>query len=248
MQTASEAIQGQFGRLQKISGTCEPHGTSEVLHIPGKGGWYCPQCLEARQAQESRDNWARERLKHLRNVADIPRKYAGQKFVAVTPEQKAVRSLVKSFRDLVVKRDAWATLVLMGAVGTGKTLLACEFAESLMTNFDISTRYVTAKQMISEIQASYSMEGRSEAGEVQRFVEYEVLIIDEIDAIPARDNAALLLTEIINQRYNAERPVVVITNQPFSDLAKFVGDRVHSRLHENAFICAFDWADFRRAA
>jgi DNA replication protein DnaC len=58
----------------------------------------------------------------------------------------------------------------------------------------------------------------------------------------------LLLTEIINRRYNAEKPVVVITNQAFDTLARFVGDRVADRLHENAYVCAFSWPSFRRAA
>lgn len=248
MESMIDVVQTKFGRLEKITGSCETHGESEIFYLPGKHGWYCPQCLEIRNAEESRANHARERLKHLYSISDIPRKYQGQRFVATTPEQKRVRGTVKAFRDLIVKRDGWATLVLMGTVGTGKTLLACEFAESLIANFDMSIRYLTAKGMISEIQSAYGMEGKSEEGQIQRLVDYEVVVIDEIDAMPSRENAALLMTEVINRRYNAERPVVVITNQPFDDLAKFVGDRVHSRLHENSFVCAFDWPDFRRVA
>jgi DNA replication protein DnaC len=136
----------------------------------------------------------------------------------------------------------------MGNVGTGKTLLASELAESLIEGLSMSVRYCTAKQMIAEIQAAYSAEGKSEEMEVLRFVQYGLLILDEIDAKPDRENANLLLTEVINRRYNAEMPVVVITNQPFDNLAKFVGDRVDDRLHENAFVCSFDWPSFRRQA
>ncbi|HBI70007.1 MAG TPA: hypothetical protein DDZ22_13650, partial [Massilia sp.] len=76
--------------------------------------------------------------------------------------------------------------------------------------------------------------------------QYDVLILDEIDAIRNTDNANLLLTEIINRRYNEAKPVIVISNQPFDNLARYTGERVHSRLYENAFVCDFSWADFRR--
>jgi DNA replication protein DnaC len=100
--------------------------------------------------------------------------------------------------------------------------------------------------MISEVQASYSSETKSKEGEILRFLQYDVLILDEIDAKPDREDSNLILTEVINRRYNEQKPVIAISNQPLADLAKFVGDRVHSRLHENAFICAFTWADSRK--
>jgi DNA replication protein DnaC len=155
---------------------------------------------------------------------------------------------VKHFRDLIANGPKWVVLVLFGGVGTGKTLVASELAESLINGLSMSVRYCTAKQMIAEIQAAYSSEGKTEEGEILRFVQYNLLILDEIDAKPDRENANLLLTEVINRRYNAEAPVVVITNQPFDGLARFVGDRVDDRLHENAFVCSFDWPSFRRTA
>jgi DNA replication protein DnaC len=142
----------------------------------------------------------------------------------------------------------WTVLALVGGVGTGKTLLACELAVALIDKLGLSVRYATAQAIVSEVQATYGAEGKSEETEIARFAQYDVLIIDEIDAKRSSENANLLLTEIINRRYNAEKPVVVITNQAFDTLARFVGDRVADRLHENAYVCAFSWPSFRRAA
>ncbi|NRR28874.1 ATP-binding protein [Oxalobacteraceae bacterium] len=180
--------------------------------------------------------------------AAIPARYVGQRFVASTADQKAVRVQVKAFRDFIVEQPRWAALVLAGECGTGKTLLACEFVESMVKNLGMSARYLTAKGMISEIQATYGREGRSEETEIARLASYDVLVIDEIDAKPDTANANLLLNEIVNRRYSDGKPVVVITNQKFSDLGQYVGDRVYSRLHENSFVCAHTWADARRAA
>lgn len=242
---------GLLKGCEPVEGTCEKHGV-QTLMLPlflKNRDWHCRVCNEEQTKAESQRLWKEERLMTLHRIASVPSKYRGCRFEATTPAQKQVRSTVRAFRDtLTLPKKTWAVLVLFGGVGTGKTLLASELAESLIENLDKSVRYCTAKQMIAEIQASYGVEGKSEEGEVLRFVQYDVLILDEIDAKPDRENANLLLTEVINRRYNEEKPVVVITNQPFDNLAKFVGDRVDDRLHENAYVCSFDWPSFRRHA
>jgi DNA replication protein DnaC len=233
--------------FREVSGTCPQHGENTVLLHPRRGAqeWYCAACAEAERKAADQAAWLKSRAETLQRICCIPEKYIGKKFDAKTPEQKRVRMTVKGFRDAVAARSGWAVLVLMGTTGTGKTLLSCELAQSLIDNLSMSVRYCTANQMISEIQSAYGQDGKSEESEILRFSQYDVLILDEIDAKRNTENASLLLTEVINRRYNSERPVVAITNQPMEKLAQFVGDRVFSRLHENAFVCAFDWADYR---
>ncbi|NHZ99027.1 hypothetical protein [Massilia sp. CCM 8734] len=87
--------------------------------------------------------------------------------------------------------------------------------------------------MISEVQSTYgTRDGKSSE--------------TEIDAIRRSEDADLLLTEIINRRFNEGKPIVAISNQALDGLKQFVGARVHSRLYENSFPCAFTWGDFRR--
>ncbi|MBV8060493.1 MAG: ATP-binding protein [Alphaproteobacteria bacterium] len=241
-----EAIANGLWREEK--GTCDVHGES-VVKFPKKinASWFCPACSEVRHKEGEHAAWMRDRSETLHRIADIPRKFRDQKFVANTPAQKSARLMVKSYRDFIIENGGWAVLMMIGDVGTGKTLMACEFAESLINNNSISARYCTAKQMISEIQSSYgSQDGRSEESEILKFVQYGVLVLDEIDVKPDKENANLLLTEVINRRYNQERPVVVITNQAFDNLDKHIGSRVTDRLHENSFVCNFDWPSFRR--
>lgn len=248
MTTAASLAHGLMKGIIEIEGECAEHGKA-INYRPkflASREWICPTCAQARAKAESERKWLEDRRATLHRIAGVPSKYRGAKFEALTPAQKIVRSTVKAFRDAIAGKQHWAVLVLFGGVGTGKTLLASELGEALIDNLSMSVRYCTAKQMIAEIQASYGMEGKSEEGEVLRFVQYDLLILDEIDAKPDRENANLLLTEVINRRYNEEKPVVVITNQPFDNLAKFVGDRVDDRLHENAYVCSFDWPSFRR--
>lgn len=246
MKPTSEIVAIGFGGTTEVAGECEAHGASSINAV-GPTKWYCVACMDATLKVDQQSVWEVSRHDHLRKVAAIPAKYVGKAFAATSPKHKAVRKQVKEYRDFILAERTWAVLVLFGGVGTGKTLMACEFAQAMIDNCGWQVRYTTAKGMISEIQASYSTEGKTEAGEIDKFVRYEVLILDEIDAKAGGPNSNVLLTEVINRRYNAGRPMIVITNQPFADLAEFVGDRVLDRLHENSFIAAFDWPSFRRA-
>lgn len=230
--------------VEMAGGECPTHGASETLIRRGSA-WFCRTCHEASVAHAERERWLVERAAALIKIATVPPKYAGRRWPASTPEMREVRSQVRNFRDFVLAEPRWAVLAMTGKTGTGKTWLASEIAEAWVSRLSKSVRYITCKGMISEIQSSYGREGASEEGEILKFVQYDLLILDEIDAKPDKENANLLLTEIINRRYNENKPVVVITNQPIDKLAQFVGDRVNSRLHENAFFCNFDWSDFR---
>jgi DNA replication protein DnaC len=245
MDTPAEFL-GQFGtHLTMVSGHCSDHGSAEMLTRMGTA-WTCPRCLDTTLKAEKHAIWTAQRSADLMATASIPKKYVGARFAATTDQQRAARQTVQAFRDFILGQRNWAALIMAGQTGTGKTLMACELAQSLINRASISVRYITAKGMVSEIQASYGREGKSEEGEIARFAQYDVLILDEIDALPNRENSLLLLTEIINRRYNDNKPVIVISNQSLALLAQFVGDRVHSRLYENSFPCDFSWEDFRR--
>lgn len=246
LQPVGGLLAGFGARLAMVAGECPQHGPAEVLTRAG-AAWSCPACLEMAMAADSRAKWLQARAADLMQTATIPAKYVGQRFVASTDDQRVVLRTVQQYRDFILREPAWAALILVGITGTGKTLLACQLGQSLISKASRSVRYITAAGMISEIQASYGREGKSEEGEIMRFAQYDILILDEIDAIRNTDNANLLLTEIINRRYNEAKPVIVISNQPFDNLARYVGERVHSRLYENAFVCDFRWADARRA-
>jgi DNA replication protein DnaC len=246
MESLQGLIEGIASRFERVTMGCNEHGRQEALVRKDGGAWACPKCHEEQVAKAEREKWLAARAATLLKIATIPPRYMGQKFIAHTPAMKDMRRQVVAFRDFVLAEPTWAALILIGEPGTGKTLLASEFAESWVKNLSRSARYTTANGMVKEIQSAYGREGTSEEAEILRFVQYDLLILDEIDAKPDRENANLLLTEIINRRYNENKPVIAISNQPFESLGAFVGDRVYSRLHENAFIGAFTWGDFRK--
>lgn len=234
-------------QVAPMDGACAEHGPARVLTRNGRA-WQCPRCLDATLRAEFGAIAAGERQVHLAKIANLPAKHRGQKFRVRSEAQKAVSAMVVQFRDTIVSRPGWAALIMVGENGTGKSLMATQLGESVIARYGKSVRYTTAASMIGEIQSCYGREGRSAEAAMLELVQYDLLIIDEIDLIRDKDDTKILLTEVISKRYNAERPVVAISNQTLDTLGRFIGDRIVSRLHENSFICSFDWEDFRRMA
>jgi DNA replication protein DnaC len=246
MQKLSTLIADNSALFHRLQGDCEKHGAVEVLKFKTNPDWHCPKCFEEAIVEKDRAAHTEARRVLMHTIARIPAKYKDQRFTAHTPAQRDVRGMARNFRDFILDGQHWSALILTGEAGTGKTLLACEIGQAMIDRLMRGVRYTTAAGMIGEIRAAYGLDGKTEEGEIERFAGYHLLIIDEIDAMRGTVNDQMLLTEVINRRYSNERPVIVITNQRRESLAQYVGDRVDDRLHENAFVCSFDWPSFRR--
>ncbi|AMC34754.1 ATP-binding protein [Janthinobacterium sp. B9-8] len=237
-----------FSGFRQWRGTCEKHGEQVISVPPSVKSWVCPVCVSQKAAKTLPVEWLEERAKALMTVSHLPEKYVGQKFVATSDEQRRARQAAKLFYDQVTQKKVWASLNLVGETGTGKTLLACEVMQRLIVGAGMSCRYATSMGILSEIKESYGTEGKTENGEIQRFADFDLLIIDEIDQIRGSDTDRLLLQEVVNRRYNAKKPVLTISNLSFESFGKAVGARIASRLSENGTVVLFDWADQRRIA
>ena len=239
--------------VEPVSGECQVHGPFNTFRLRGTDAATCPKCFDEQMRRESADAAFKSRVAHLQAISHVPARYHAtgfSGFVCTTPEQQeAVKTLGKFMRTV---RDhhttpAWGALLLTGGPGTGKTHLSCALANNLVSR-GVSVRYTTAQEMLSDIKRAYSTDGMTEASQIAGFVhDFYLLILDEADVQRGTDNDAGLLFQVINGRYNAGRPVVVVSNQPVASMPAFLGERVASRLMENSVQVACDWGDFRRA-
>lgn len=242
----SDLFGGIPDRMHSIAGECEKHGAQDAWVLKTVSAWHCPVCADDAHIAATRRAFYDERCETLRRVSTVPAKYVGKKFTPGTDDHRAVRLTAREFMEIAIAGQEWCSLVLSGEAGTGKTLLASEMIESFIHKTMKQARYVTATGMVAEIHMAYRSEIKTEAGEIKRFADYDLLVIDEIDLIRANDNSQGLLTEVINARYNASKATIVITNKPRNELVKYVGSRVDDRLCENGYLALFAWSSFRR--
>jgi DNA replication protein DnaC len=149
----------------------------------------------------------------------------------------ACRAATEAFNAaLQFAADPHGWLVIYGPTGNGKSHLAAAIANQLLEKRKMPTLFLTVpdfleslRQQVRESQAGRTGDGYGTLMQVAR--EVEVLILDDLGAQAITPWAEEVLFRLLDYRYQAELPTVVITNLRPEDLPA----RLYSRLVDRAF-------------
>src|SRR5206468_8889839 len=121
----------------------------------------------------------------------------------------------------------------MGDVGTGKTTLAM-----LVSRHAIEAGHSVALYSLPRLLARIRRTYDASPGEdsylrfFERLTSVELLHIDDLGAEKRSDWVLEQLYALINERYEAQRSVLVTTNLPHEELEEQIGSRTVSRLSQ----------------
>jgi len=247
---------------ESLTATCEIHGEYEALvsRIPILNKYMiserCPQCLavpdEAAQeahkeevraseakAWEARKKQAGINLRHLECTLESYR--------ADTPEKQNALGKAREFVSNILSGNG-GNLILAGKVGTGKTHLAAAITSEVL-RANRSCRLAKLPEIIRDIKNSWRGEGPSESELIDRYSKVDLLIIDEVGVQYGSDTEKLLISEIIDNRYQEMLPTVLISNLDVQGIKGCIGERCYDRLREDGGIVAnFTWESHRGEA
>lgn len=248
-----------FQTKVSVSGECEKHGHWEAEALSMLADKVtCPRCnadakaeRDARDAEEKRLIAERVRAERLESIGVGPR-HLGKRFdsfVAETQEQAKALETCRALADGVCNRkQRLPSLILCGNPGTGKTHLTCAMVQQC---FDSGLKVLKPNMMdiIRAIKASWKKGAEQDEEEViNRFSYCDLLIIDEIGVQFGTDTERMYVFEIINRRYEACLPTVLVSNLDIDALKKEVGIRVIDRLREDGGkLLAFTGESWRKA-
>jgi DNA replication protein DnaC len=245
---------------------CREHGDYEVrtIYILDRalhGKLECPKCEAERLQQEAIQRESRERaakarqLKETQNAmldaARIPDRYWSdslRNFSATTLAQKSVLKRVTEYCEKWPEKHATGTsMMLLGTPGTGKTHLACSVIFEV-TRHCHSAYFTTVADFSRAIRATYSPAAKETEGDVlDRFAGYHFLAIDEVGSSSGSDHEKQALFDLINRRYNAVRPTMLLTNLSLEEVREFLGARIMDRLREGGGkVLVLDWESYRK--
>jgi DNA replication protein DnaC len=157
-------------------------------------------------------------------------------------------------------------LLLIGAIGTGKTHLSVGIIKELIQGRGVACLFYDYRELLKQIQNSYNASVQATELDVLRPVfDVEVLFLDELGAVKPTEWVWDTVSLILNTRYNNNRTTIITTN--FDDrpaagangslsavraavreetLGDRIGERMRSRLHEMCRIIKLDGLDFRQ--
>ena len=155
-------------------------------------------------------------------------------------------------RNLVICRD-YATgfslssgnLLFFGRTGLGKTHLCTAIARTVIERgFDV--RYESAPNLFADFEYDRFKSGHGEEARADKYMEADLLILDDLGTEPTTQFTVSCLYNIINTRENNGRPTIINTNLGEADLEARYGDRITSRLFGGYRTLIFVGEDVRK--
>ena len=171
----------------------------------------------------------------------IPARYRGVSFdrpplsdMARVPETRHAVAAVREFAgDIDARLERGDSLWLSGSVGTGKTTLAMAVS-SAAAKAGRSVAIYSLPQLLARIRRTYdaAVGEDSYVAFFERLTSVDLLHIDDLGAEKRTDWVLEQLYAIVDERYGAERSMLVTTNLEETDLEEQIGARTVSRLVE----------------
>lgn len=177
---------------------------------------------------------ARARLRGIDSV--IPAKYRGVSFDR-PPVTQINEIVVRRVRDYCTSVEANIAsgrgLWLYGSSGTGKTTLAMLVSRTAL-EAGRSVAIYSLPKLLARIRRTFDAEAgeQSYSDLFERLATVDLLHIDDLGAEHRTEWVLEQLYALVNERYEAQRSLVVTTNLEEHELEAQIGARVVSRLVE----------------
>lgn len=170
--------------------------------------------------EESRQREVNRRQRLLRQARfPIPYTLDAYDFTAIPslPKQKVLELATGAFTT------AHENVILVGAIGTGKTHIATALGHALC-NQGLKVRFYTAADLINQLLEAH--EQRQLSRLQNTLLKQQLVIIDELGFIPFSQQGAQMLFTLISDLY-LRTSILITTNLPFSEWGQvFQDDRL----------------------
>jgi len=243
---------------------CNTHGPYRAANVSLSGVVWsrCPGCesehrkkaVEVHAAQEElrRQQWLRKEETAYRSTG-LPRRFRDYPLEAFQveiehPQADAQRIALEFAKDFAhnfeVTLQYGRSALFVGSTGTGKTMLAVAIANHIRSR-GRTVRYSTVQDLAQSVKNSWAVQGAKSAN-LSDYTDCDLLILDEIGVQHGSEFERNLIFGILNDRYNNQRPYILISNLTQDLAAEYLGERVIGRMREDGgTVITFAWASYR---
>lgn len=246
-------------KAEQSLAVCEGHGEYTAYTYRGHTSG-CPACMkeqQEREASEAHAKWLVElrqrRANELLGRAAIPPRFADRTLANFMPHADGPAKALAIAREFAENfaecQRTGQGLVFCGGVGAGKTHLAVGICHEVIKQDRVAV-FSSVLSAVRSIKETYRKGSELTEGEaIQNLVDPDLLVLDEVGVQFGSETEKMYLFEVINGRYQALKPTIVISNLAKDPLTEYLGERVIDRLREGGGrMVVFDWPSYRRQA
>lgn len=208
------------------------------------------KCIRDKKAEEHRKEEYRikmERIEKLRSrslMDDVFYKAVFKNFDVRPDNKKNYNACIKYCKCFQEMYDNNQGLLFYGPVGTGKSFAAACIANYLMSCLRpvMMTSFVKLLQQVSAFKDD-------EEDLLERLMEPDLLILDDLGAERNTDFALEKVYNIVDSRYRAQKPIILTTNLSLQEMKQTTDiryARIYDRVFEMCYPMMFDGVSRRR--
>lgn len=192
--------------------------------------------------------WYKAALAQKVKAASVPKKFVGKTFAEYekTPDNREALQIANWYLAEKPNRS----LYFYGAVGTGKTFLASLIAQGFIESGK-RVIFGDVPSLLQRIKATFDGAGNAQSV-LDSYCKCDLLILDDIGAGQVTDWNVGIIYQIINSRYNEQKPILATSNLDLDGLQKrlarcddLTAQRITSRLNEMCILAFFGLEDRR---
>lgn len=227
---------------------CSLHGLylARVVLFNGEivSNGQCPECAKLRDEEAARERARvqaqkqaeidRRRIELALGRACIPADFKQKtfdSFIADSDELRQALDLAKRFVAGWDKARAGGYgLVFYGNPGTGKSHLAISILKELIPQ-GVTGLYTRVPDMVGYIRAQFHQDSETSVyAAVRRYVDLDLLVLDELGVQSGTANEQTLLFEVIDARLSENRPTIFLSNLAPRSMVPVIGERLVDRI------------------
>jgi len=169
-------------------------------------------------------------------IRDVPPRFKDATFSSFQCSSDKQRKTVEYLKT-------GGSAVIYGSNGVGKTHLAYATCEYQARQGKVAG-YVLAFDFFNKIRKSFS-DGTTE-DVMNRYSNYQLLVIDEIDKTQGTQTEFMYLYSLINERYNYMRSTILITNAKPDEFAAIIGQSALDRVASDGKVIDLTGENYRQ--
>lgn len=184
------------------------------------------------------------RVRYMKEQSNLGKRFASRTFDTFdASENEKAYADCRWYVENGIHQPEKNGLILCGSYGTGKTHLAAAIVNEV-TDQGVSALFNTYIGHLEAIKKEFG--SNNERTYLDKMYEVELLVLDDVGKERISEWSESVMFDVINNRYENMRPILITTNLNAKQLEEYFGGAVYSRLIEMCNMVVTHGKDHRR--